>query len=92
MSKATTAITSLPLGSQVSDCLVVDGGKSSVRPIDVLSDLTPGTNRFIAAQTCLVRDTPNPRAGARAARGTRQPDPRTPQADLTLVRMPCVAG
>ena len=64
------------MGSKVSDCLVLEGDEVVIRDVDLLSDVTPATNRFIGAQTCLVSTlTPLSQGPARRASRHVQSDP-----------------
>ena len=51
-----TDLSALPLGSLVSDCLVLGPEGVTVKPLDELSDATTANVRFVGAQTCLVRN------------------------------------
>ena len=56
-----TADDGLPLGSQVSDCLILKEGGDELRNCDEYSEASNEAFRVICAQTCVVRcPTPMP--------------------------------
>ena len=56
--KMPNASKELPLGSNLSDCLIFDPKGDRVVNIDKMTDPGAGTVRIITAQTCLVGPIP----------------------------------
>ena len=92
MSQSTIDLKELPLGSNLRDCLIIDGDSKYVREIDSLTDVSPSEKRFIGAQTCLVSPQTAPLTRRPRVSAGRQPDPRSPRVHLIHLRVLCVAG